>query len=186
LSRVLFVLSRSHVADAERRPPPRRSRRLTGRGSSPGLGRAALTETARVAGLRGSHRCPQTECIEQHLTHECAPMPRQNASARQNRCSALSDSQMAIASIDIPIRRSGRAWVGDRITLSGLCRSAPGARDPPFGTACRRNNGSCVASRTDDLGHADAADAGVTAEDLSCAFMAFRARSPVLVVCHDW
>jgi len=25
-------------------------------------------------------------------------------------------------------RRSGRAWVGDRITLSDLCRSAPGAQ----------------------------------------------------------
>jgi hypothetical protein len=34
-------------------------------------------------------------------------MPRQNVSACWNRCSALSDSQMLIGSIDIPIR-SGR------------------------------------------------------------------------------
>jgi len=34
-------------------------------------------------------------------------MPRQNVSARQNRYSALPDSPIAIASIDLPIRQGG-------------------------------------------------------------------------------
>jgi hypothetical protein len=49
-------------------------------------------------------------------------MPRQNVSACRNRCSALWDSQMAIGSIDIPIRRyarGGRTNASQLITLSG-------------------------------------------------------------------